>query len=106
MVFDASMASQAPVYRISAPVLGIAGGKDRVNASPTVRRVITRFPQGQAQFHEFPEMSHWLMGEPESAEVASFVLSWLSARGIGEAPAPRKRKTLSLFGLGRESASA
>lgn len=93
---DHSMASQAPVYRIAAPVLALAGGRDRVNPASTVRRVVTRFPNGQAHFHEFPAMSHWLVGEPESEDVAAFVLEWLKARGIGAAPA-KKRKTLSLF---------
>jgi len=97
---DHSMASQAPVYRISAPILGLAGGKDRVNPSSTVRRVISRFPDGQAHFHEFPEMSHWLIGEPEAADVAAMTLQWLDARGIGPKPVKPKRKQLSLFGWG------
>jgi pimeloyl-ACP methyl ester carboxylesterase len=99
---DSSMSSQAPVYRISAPVLGIGGGVDRVNPASTVRRVISRFPAGQAHFHEFPSMSHWLMGEPESDEVASLVLSWMQARGIG-AMREKKRRTLSLFGFGERA---
>ena len=101
---DHSMASQAPVYRISAPVLAIAGGKDRVNPSSTVRRVIARFPGTQAHFHEFPEMSHWLVGEPEAPEVAKLTLQWLTACGITTKPA-RKKKPLSLFSWG-ESAGA
>jgi pimeloyl-ACP methyl ester carboxylesterase len=102
---DTSMASQAPVYRIAAPVLGLAGGRDRVNPASTVRRVLARFPEGQAHFHEFPEMSHWLVGEPEAPEVAKLILQWLQARDIGPKPVKAKRKTLSLFGLG-ESARA
>lgn len=102
---DHSMASQAPVYKIAAPVLGLGGGRDRVNPASTVRRVIARFPQGQAHFHEFPEMSHWLVGEPESPQVAELTLKWLEARGIGAKPQRAKRKPLSLFGLG-ESAGA
>ena len=94
---DTSMASQAPVYRISAPVLGLAGGKDRVNPASTVRRVVARFPGDQAHFHEFPEMSHWLVGEPETPEVVKLTLQWLEARGIGPKPV---RKKLSLFGWG------
>lgn len=97
---DHSMSSQAPVYRISAPVLGVAGGRDRVNPASTVRRVISRFPEGQAHFHEFPDMSHWLVGEPEAPEVAHLVLQWLEARGVGPAPRRAKRRTLSLFGFG------
>jgi pimeloyl-ACP methyl ester carboxylesterase len=99
---DASMTSQAPVYRIAAPVLGIGGGADRVNPASTVRRVISRFPAGQANFHEFPSMSHWLMGEPESDDVAALVLNWMNARGIGAAP-QKKRRTLSLFGFGERA---
>jgi len=102
---DHSMSSQAPVYRIAAPVLGLAGGRDRVNPASTVRRVIQRFPNGQAHFHEFPQMSHWLLGEPEATEVAQLALQWLEARAIAPKPVKAKRKTLSLFGLG-EPASA
>ncbi|MBX3510680.1 MAG: alpha/beta fold hydrolase [Hyphomonadaceae bacterium] len=94
---DHAMASQAPVYRISAPVLGVVGGRDRVNPSSTLRRVIARFPNGQAHFHEFPQMSHWLVGEPEAPEVAQLTLAWMQARDIASKPA-RKRKQLSLFG--------
>ncbi|MEZ5994336.1 MAG: alpha/beta fold hydrolase [Hyphomonadaceae bacterium] len=102
---DHSMASQAPVYRIAAPVLGLGGGKDRVNPASTVRRVIARFPEGQAHFHEFPEMSHWLVGEPEAPDVARLALQWLEARGISPKRAPKKRVQLSLFGWG-DSAGA
>jgi len=97
---DHSMASSAPVYRISAPILALAGGKDRVNPSSTVRRLAGRFPQGQAQFHEFPEMSHWLLGEEEWPDVAKLSLDWLASHGIGPTPTKPKRKSLGLFGLG------
>lgn len=102
---DASMSSQAPVYKIAAPVLGMAGGKDRVNPSSTVRRVLSRFPEGQAHFHEFPEMSHWLVGEPEAPDVAKLTLQWFEARELSPKPKPAKRKQLSLFGWG-DSAGA
>ncbi len=94
---DHSMATTAPVYRIAAPVLALAGGKDRVNSASTVRRIAARFPNGQAQFHEFPDMSHWLIGEPEWPDVARLTLDWIAAR----APAtPPKKRALSLFGFG------
>ena len=96
---DTSTASQAPVYRISTPVLALAGGKDRVNPASTVRRIVARFPGDQAHFHEFPEMSHWLVGEPEAPDVARLTLQWLEARNIGPKPV-RKKKQLSLFGWG------
>lgn len=94
---DHAMSAQAPVYKIAAPLLAVGGGKDRVNPASTVRRIVNRFPEGQAHFHEFAEMSHWLIGEPEALEVAAFVLDWMSAREIAPKPQKSKRKTLSLF---------
>ena len=95
---DSATSSQAPVYRISAPVLGVAGGKDRVNPASTVHRIITRFPNAQADYQEFPEMSHWLIGEPEAPQVAALVLNWLKQRSISAKQT--KRSQLSLFGWG------
>jgi pimeloyl-ACP methyl ester carboxylesterase len=101
---DSSMAAAAPVYKIEAPVLAIAGGADRVNASSTVRRVAARFPEGQAHFHEFPGMSHWLIGEPEWREVAQLAIDWLAARML--APERKKRGLFGLFRANREIANS
>ncbi len=79
---DPNMNSAAPAFKISAPVLALAGGRDRVNPPGTVRRIATRFPDGKAQFHEFEAMSHWLVGEPEWPEVAQLTLDWLEAQGL------------------------
>ena len=51
-------------------------------------------------------MSHWLVGEPEAADVAKLTLQWLEARDILPKPAKAKRKQLSLFGWGGEPAGA
>jgi pimeloyl-ACP methyl ester carboxylesterase len=97
---DPTMAAAAPIYRISAPVLGLAGGKDRVNPSTTVRRIINRFPNAQGDFREFPQMSHWLIGEPEWEDVAKTALAWLNARGLKPSAEPKRRKkSFGLFGL-------
>lgn len=100
---DASMASAAPVYRITAPILAIAGGADRVNPASTVRRVVNRFPNAQAAYREFPEMSHWPMGETEAPDVQATIFDWLTSTGLTptpEAAAKAKRKPLRLFGWG------
>ncbi|MGE3141745.1 MAG: alpha/beta hydrolase [Hyphomonadaceae bacterium] len=91
---DHSMATTAPVYRITAPILAIGGGRDRVNAASTVRRIANRFPAGQAVYHEFPDMSHWLIGEPEWPDVAKLTLDWIATH-----EARPRRKTFGLFGL-------
>lgn len=97
---DASMSSAAPVYKITAPILAIAGGADRVNPSSTVRRIVNRFPNGQAMMHEFPEMSHWPMGETEAPQVQSLILEWLRAKDVQSSVSKPKRKPLRLFGWG------
>ena len=51
---DHSMASQAPVYRIAAPVLALAGGKDRVNPATTVRRIATASRMAKRTSTNFP----------------------------------------------------
>jgi pimeloyl-ACP methyl ester carboxylesterase len=87
--FDPTMESSAPAHRIHAPVLGIAGGRDKVNPASTVKRIIQRFPSGQADFATFPDMSHWLIGEPEWRDVADHVLRWLQNRDLS--PPTRRR---------------
>lgn len=97
---DHSMASAAPVAQINVPVLAMAGGRDRVNSASTVRRIAQRFPEGQAAYLEFPDMSHWLIGEPGWESVAQAALDWLGAT----APKPAKRRPLKLFGLMQDGA--
>lgn len=92
---DHAMAAAAPVYKIAAPILAFAGGKDRVNPASTVRRVVSRFPSGQATFHVFPEMSHWLIGEPEYEDLARLTLGWLAERA---AQSRQRRRPLFAFG--------
>ena len=97
---DHTMASSAPAHEIKCPVLAIAGGRDTVNSAGTIRRIVARFPDDQADFHEFPNMSHWLVGEPEAPEVARLCLEWLARRGLSaDATPPRKsRRAVNLFG--------
>lgn len=107
---DHAQGSAAPPARISAPILALAGGCDRVNPATTVRRMAERFPSGQAHFFEFPSMSHWLIGEPEWPQVAQMALSWLAQLGLTPAAAPPfrakrgKRVLLRLPSLGKASA--
>jgi pimeloyl-ACP methyl ester carboxylesterase len=79
---DHTMASSAPAHRITCPVLAVAGGKDYVNPATTVKQIVNRFPHGHADFHEFRQMSHWLLGEPEWPEVARLCLEWIARRDL------------------------
>jgi pimeloyl-ACP methyl ester carboxylesterase len=101
---DPSMASAAPAFKVTAPILAITGGADRVNPASTVRRIVNRYPQAQADYREFPLMSHWPMAEPEADDVAGEALAWLAARSITpQVSAKPKRRALRLFGWGEQA---
>ncbi|HLZ84996.1 MAG TPA: alpha/beta hydrolase [Caulobacteraceae bacterium] len=65
---------------VSAPVLAIAGGLDAIHPAATVRATARRLG---GETRVFPEMSHWLVGEPGWEEVADACLGWISAREGG-----------------------
>jgi pimeloyl-ACP methyl ester carboxylesterase len=62
------------------PVLAIAGGLDAIHPAATVRATARRLG---GETLVFPDMSHWLVGEPGWEDVAGACLAWtrgLSAR--------------------------
>ena len=60
------------------PSLVLAGAQDRVNTPTTARQVASRIG---AELEIFPDMSHWLLGEPGWQDVAARALDWLPAAG-------------------------
>lgn len=72
---DPFMTTRLASEPIRAPVLAIAGGQDRIHPPATVQR--TALMLG-ADFQVFPQMSHWLIGEPGWDAVAGTCLKWLS----------------------------
>lgn len=67
--------SAAPV---GAPTLAIAGGRDVIHPTATVRQTAARL---NGTFEVFPEMSHWLPGEPGWEAVAECCLAFITAEG-------------------------
>ena len=61
--------------KVDAPVLALAGGKDVVHPAGTVRQTAARLG-GTCQV--FPEMSHWLPGEPGWETVAQTCLDFIA----------------------------
>lgn len=57
------------------PVLAIAGGKDVIHPPATVRQTAARLGGG---VEIFPEMSHWLPGEPGWEQVADRCLAFVA----------------------------
>jgi pimeloyl-ACP methyl ester carboxylesterase len=64
------------VGALPCPALAIAGSRDVVHPSATVRASAAR--SGMA-FQEMAGMSHWLIGEPGWEEVAEIAIRWLSS---------------------------
>jgi len=61
--------------RIGAPMLALSGGADVVHPPATVRETARRLG---AAHRTFPEMSHWLPGEPGWENVAAVCLAWIA----------------------------
>ena len=59
-----------------APVLAIAGGLDAIHPAATVRATAARLG---GETLVFPDMSHWLVGEPGWEDVAGACLEWIGA---------------------------
>jgi pimeloyl-ACP methyl ester carboxylesterase len=77
---DRRRASEVDARRVTCPVLVVAGGRDRITPEPVVRQVARRYG---APYRVFPEMAHWVIGEPGWEEVAGFVLGWLEGPAGG-----------------------
>jgi len=73
---DPFMGASVPFGAIKAPVLAAAGGKDRVHPPSSVRQIAERL---NADFRTYPDMSHWMIGEPGYDDVAQDCVDWIGA---------------------------
>lgn len=64
--------------RIDCPMLGLAGGKDRV-IPRSVSRGMARWYGPRLDYREYPENGHWLLGESNWELCAREVAAWLLA---------------------------
>jgi pimeloyl-ACP methyl ester carboxylesterase len=64
---------------IKAPVLAIAGGLDAIHPPATIRATSSRLG---GETRVFPDMSHWLVGEPGWERVAEACLDWIAALDV------------------------
>lgn len=73
---DPFMTTNASPQSITAPVLAVAGGRDRIHPPAGVRQTVARLG-GSLMTYE--TMSHWLIGEPGHESVARDCLDWMSS---------------------------
>jgi pimeloyl-ACP methyl ester carboxylesterase len=72
---DPFMTTSVGPGALGAPALALAGEQDLVHPPATVRLTAERVG---AAYGQMAGMSHWLVGEPGSEEVADRVLRWLA----------------------------
>lgn len=72
---DPFMTTSVSPGRITAPVLALAGGCDRIHPPAAVRQTAARLC---GAFKAYDDMSHWLIGEPGFDRVAGDCLDWMT----------------------------
>lgn len=65
--------------RIGCPMLGLAGGRDRI-IPRSVSRGMARWYGTQLDYREYPENGHWLLGESGWSQRAHEVAEWIGLR--------------------------
>lgn len=81
---DPLMTTLVQPGRVTAPVLGLAGGRDMVHPPATVRRTVERL---SGEMIVFEAMSHWLLSEPGWESVAAACVDWIGRRRVVRAGA-------------------
>lgn len=73
--------------RTRAPLLLVAGAKDRVVPAVVNRRNHRAYAKSAARtdFREFPDRVHWTIAQDGWEEVAEHAASWLTGLGLGPA---------------------
>ena len=60
--------------KVTCPVLVISGGLDRITPAKFVKKVADKY---NADYEEFKDHAHWVIGEPKWDEVAQYASDWL-----------------------------
>jgi pimeloyl-ACP methyl ester carboxylesterase len=73
-LLDRSKGSRVDESQVTAPMLVIGGKQDRITPVTAVKKVVKKY---NADYQEFPDHAHWVVGEPGWQEVAEYVAGWL-----------------------------
>ena len=79
-LFDGRRAAAVDEAKVTCPVLVVAGSLDRITPAAVVRNVARKY---RADYREFPNHAHWVLGEPGWEEVAEHAAQWLANGGQG-----------------------
>jgi len=75
-LFDSKNASKVNAEEVTCPMLVIGAAEDRITPASVVRQVARKYPQ--AQYREYDQHAHWIIGEPNWERVAGDTLGWLN----------------------------
>jgi len=76
--FDGRRASRVDETRVKCPMLVVGAGQDRLTPASVVRRVARKY-RHVAEYREFPDHAHWVLGEPGWEEIAGSINAWLAS---------------------------
>jgi pimeloyl-ACP methyl ester carboxylesterase len=76
-LFDSKNASKVNAEDVTCPMLVIGAAEDRITPASVVRQVARKYPQ--AQYREYDQHAHWIIGEPNWERVAGETLAWVNA---------------------------
>ena len=74
---DSKAATKVDELKITCPVLIVAGSKDRITPVDVTRKVADKY-KFISTYREFPKHAHWLIGEPNWQEIATYISIWLN----------------------------
>ena len=75
-IFDSKKAARVDESKVTCPVLIIAGEKDRIVPVSITRKIAEKYKR-VSTYKEFPDHSHWVVGEPGWQEIAEYIKEWL-----------------------------
>jgi len=66
--------------KITAPILTIAGGKDRTVPVQSVQATAAKYAKVGGEYREYPDNAHWIVDEPGTDVMVSDIDTWLGAK--------------------------
>lgn len=88
---DESKTAYVDESRITAPILVVAGGKDRATPIADVRKVAEKYAKIGGELKVYPDNAHWIVDEPGTDQVIADIALWLEGKGVTPAkPAATK----------------
>jgi len=76
-IFDSKKAARVDESKVTCPVLIVAGEKDRIVPVSVTRKIAEKYKK-VSTYKEFPDHSHWVVGELGWQQIAEYVVAWLN----------------------------